>query len=133
MSNYKDKFPSKYIKVEDLNGRPLVVTVARVADELVGQDKDDKNVVYFREITKGLVLNRTNGESIAELANSEDVDDWPGARLQLYPAKTKYGGKTTPCIRVEAAPAASGRPPATTPSFVDELDPPENDIEGGTV
>jgi hypothetical protein len=122
MSNFKDKFPSKYIKVEDLDGHPLVVTVARVTEELVGPEKDDKNVVYFREITKGLVLNRTNGESISELANSEDVDDWPGTRLQLYPAKTKYGGKTMPCIRVEPAKGAPPRP-QLEPSFVDELEP----------
>jgi len=120
MSNFKDKFPSKYLKVEDLNGRPLILTVARVEDELVGPEKEDRNVVYFREIAKGLVLNRTNGESIADLAGSEDVDDWPKIRVQLYPSKTKFGGKTMPCIRVEAA-RGEPAPAQIAASFVDEL------------
>jgi hypothetical protein len=124
MSNFKDKFPSRYLKVDDLRGYPQVVTVTRVVAELVGREKDDKHVVYFREVPQGLVLNRVNGEALAGLAGSEDVEDWPGTRVQLYPARTTYQGKTVPCIRI--GPAATGAPGSAAADrlrFAEELKP----------
>lgn len=115
---YHVAFPSKYVKAADLAGRRLVVTVGDVsfADVGSGQNTDRKLVVRFRESdAKSLVLNRINCETIAELAGSDDIDQWPGTRIELYPAKTEFGGKRVDCIRIAApAPSPAARAVATT-------------------
>ena len=44
MPNWRDKFPSKYLKHADLNGQRHLLTIDRVPDELVGQGKDAEQV-----------------------------------------------------------------------------------------
>jgi hypothetical protein len=112
--SYKDYFPSKYLKVDNLKGRKIALTVSSCGPEDVGQgaDKKTKLVVHFKETTKGLVMNRVNSDSLSELAGSEDEQDWIGHRVILVPSKTDYQGKRVGCIRIEgpedaAAPAAS--------------------------
>jgi hypothetical protein len=133
MRSYKDNFPSRFLKVDDLKGRRLLVTIKEVTEERVGQgaDADDKLIAWFQEVPKGLVLNRTNCDSIGEIVGTDDVDLWPGHRVVLYPTKTDFGGKRVPCIRIEESPTGSAPPErvsAETQSFVNEL---ESDDEGG--
>ena len=58
----------KYLKAGDLQGRPVIVTIRDVVVETVGQgrDSEEKPVVCFVGKEKGLVLNTTNGNSIAD-------------------------------------------------------------------
>ena len=107
-----DKYPpSKYLKVDDLNGRPFDITVTRVTEEEIGQDKRDVFVLYSRETPKGFVLgNRINGDTIGEFLGTDDVDAWIGAVITLIPAKTSFGGQRVPCIRVKAARYSKGQP-----------------------
>jgi hypothetical protein len=126
MRSYTDKFPSRYLKADDLKGRRLLVTLDRVVDELIGQGRDaeDKAVVYFKEESNGLVLNKTNAASIAEITSTDDMDDWPGHRVVLYPTKTEMSGKRVPCIRIDEPPTAAAPPErvsADTQVFADEL------------
>lgn len=125
MANFRDKFAGKFIKVDDLRGQRRTVTIDRVAEETLGQgaDAEDKLVVYFREKdTKGLVLNRVNSESIAELAGDDDTDSWGGTRIELYPSRTEYQGKRVPCIRIDT-PSQSSAVQRTAPAarFTEEL------------
>ena len=48
---------------------------------------------------KGLILNKTNGRTVASLYGPK-VEAWVGQRITLYPATTSVGGRTTDCIRV---------------------------------
>jgi hypothetical protein len=101
----------KYLKCADLAGSPVVVTIQDVVEETVGQGRDteQKPVLSFTGMEKTLVLNTTNGNTIADALGWE-TQGWPGRQIELYPTTTDYSGKTVDCIRIRmpvaAAPAA---------------------------
>lgn len=119
MPNINDAFPSNYVKASDLKGNQAVVTVDRVEFEPVGRDKEMKAVAYFIGKTKGMVLNKTNGRKITEIAGSPLTEEWHGVAIVLYPTETEFAGETVECIRVKAvakgvrrtAPSAPVAPP----------------------
>ena len=121
--NINDAFPSKYIKASDLKDQPVTLTVTRVVKEPMVDGKV-LPVVYFQGTAKGLVLNKTNGLSIARLYGPETAS-WAGKSIQLYPAMTEYQGQATSCVRVQAAntppPIAEVAFPADGPNINDEL------------
>jgi hypothetical protein len=107
MASYKDAFPSKYLKADDLGGRRPVGTIASVtfADVGGGGKVERKLVVRFTDpALKGLVLNLVNADTIAEITGNDDYEHWPGHRVQLFPTKTEFQGKRVPCIRLCAPP-----------------------------
>jgi hypothetical protein len=91
-----DAFPSRYLRAGDLDGATQDV-VAKVTQELVGDDT--KLVAQFRD-SKSLVLNKTNGKMLAELARSEETDDWVGLEVELFPSTTDFRGDRVPCVRI---------------------------------
>lgn len=94
-------FPSRYLKYSDLQGRRVAVTIERVEIEKIA-DKQ-KPVVYFVGKEKGFVLNVTNARAIAEIAGGEEeMDNWAGVRISLYPTKVDFQGRRTDAIRVES-------------------------------
>ena len=97
-------FPSKYLAQGDLdqNGDTLV-TVSSSGFEPVGQDKEKKFVVYFKEIEKGLICNKTNFDRMLDAYETDETDDLDGKAFALYVnADVSYQGKTTGGIRVRA-------------------------------
>ena len=95
-----DVFPSKYVKVADLNGGDVEATVSSVEWEKVGDEQ--KAVCYFKgSHLKPLVLNKTNYESIEVIAGDEETDNWGGTRVVLYPTTIRFNGVMTPCIRLK--------------------------------
>lgn len=112
MSNYKTAFGS-YLKTEDLQGKACRLVIDAIATEEIDGDhgKEKKLVARFAGKDKGLILNRTNADSLAEIAGSEDTDDWSGVTIALYPDKTKFGGKTVDCMRIRSPQTAKPKPP----------------------
>jgi hypothetical protein len=96
-----DVFPSKYLKAASLSGKPIVYTIHSFAIEELGDAKERKPVLYFTETNSGLVLNKTRWTVVEELYGP-DTDGWVGNKLELFPDKTRFGGKTVPCISVRA-------------------------------
>lgn len=96
----RDSFPSKYLKASDLRGRDARVVIREITYENVGKDQSKKPVVYFRGTDKGLVLNRTNCNTIIELTKTPDPDEWRGVAIVIYPTETSFGGEQVECIRV---------------------------------
>ncbi len=94
-----DLFPSKYLKVADLNGGEVEATVSSVEWEKVSDD--EKGVCYFKGKIKPLVLNKTNYESIEAIAGDEETDNWGGTKVVLYPTTIRFNGVMTPCIRIK--------------------------------
>ena len=102
MPNFREAFPSKYLKADDFKGpRPMQIESVDIEDVGAGQQKEEKLVVSFVEVLKGLVLNRINAETIAEIASTEDYGQWAGVTVELYPTKTEFQGKRVPFIRVQ--------------------------------
>ena len=101
-----EMFPSRFFKAIDCKP-PLTLTVTGVAPEKF-QDGTSKHVVSFRESEKGLVLNKTNAESIAEMYG-DDSDRWAGRQIELYSAKVTGPNGLTDGVRVRMP---SGKPRA---------------------
>jgi hypothetical protein len=118
-----DVFPSKYLKAADLNGKARVLEIAEAPLETLKNasgEQQQKIVLYFVGESKRLPLNLINWDSVAEIGG-EDTDDWPGARIEIFPSTTQMGGKTVPCLRVrkprtgKAAPRVAEPPPNEDP------------------
>lgn len=94
-------FPSDYLKAADLGGRQIMVTMSHVAMNDIGGEP--KPILYFDGKEKGIVLNKTNANKIAELFG-DDTEDWKGQQIVLYEAMVDFQGRTVAAIRVRAAP-----------------------------
>jgi hypothetical protein len=101
MPNIDQMFPSKYLKAGDCEEADLILTIANVKFEELGQgDKaETKPVIYFDEAEKGLVLNKTNATTIAEL-HGRTTEQWIGKRIAIYATEVEMGGKVSMGIRV---------------------------------
>jgi hypothetical protein len=132
-----DAFPSKYLKKEDVGERRMVVTITRVEMEDVGQGEQQENkpVVYFDELEKGMVLNKGNADAMVEAAGGDDeMDNWRGVRVVLYVDRNvMFAGKRVGGLRV-TIPAGNAKPKgksvhATAAAGLehDELNPPDDD------
>jgi len=100
-----DMFPGRFLRGSDLKS-PATVVIRRVVQERMYSRAEraeaDKWVVYFEGARKGLVLNRTNAEKIAEIVGSRDSDDWIGRQVVLYPVEIEVAGARRPAVRVRA-------------------------------
>ncbi len=98
--NATELCPSPHLECADLAGKEKVVTIDRTDFHDVGEEKQNKGVLYFREFKRAMVLNRTNLRRIIDLYGTE-TDDWPGKQITLYPSETDFAGRTVACIRVK--------------------------------
>jgi hypothetical protein len=141
MPSFKTAFPSKYLKADDLGPTRPIVTIADVTFEDIGAGgkKERKLVASFREAgIKPLVLNLINCDSITTAAGTDDYEDWPGVRIQLFASKTEFQGKRVPCVRLcapppvptrKAAAAAAPAEPEDVPESNDYAEPADDDVE----
>lgn len=116
-------FPSKFLKSSDLMGRSVRVIMDRIEMESLGEDK--RPVIYFRGKEKGLVLNKTNANTIAEMWG-DDTDHWQGKEITLRPTRVDFKGERVDAIRVEFIQPPVQHQPAPTPAQPqhDERNPP---------
>jgi hypothetical protein len=93
-------FPSKYLRAADLT-ESRTVTVTSAALEVFKNDGRDqtKLVLTFRERdVKPWICNMTCYDILAGFLTDE-TDSWRGARIELYPDRTRFGNKLVDCIR----------------------------------
>jgi hypothetical protein len=135
-------FQTNFLKKDDV-GDGLILTIASVRMEDVGndEDKETKAVMRFREFQKGLVLNKTNWETIEEVYG-EDSDGWIGKRVKVYfDASVQFKGKRTGGLRIrmpsrpQAGPVAQQQPVAPAsepiPGLDDQDEPPQEEAPTG--
>jgi len=113
-----EAFPSKYLKSADIGDRQVMVTMKHVQLEKVGDD-DHKPVLYFRQGSKGLVLNKTNSKTI-DAAYGDEMDDWGGKEIILFSMMVQFRDELVESIRVKVPKAAPAPKPA--PQTQDEID-----------
>jgi hypothetical protein len=131
MSTWRNAFPSKHIKADDLANTRPIVTIASVDFESVGtgEKAEDKLVCHFTDDTfKPLVLNMINSETIAEIAGTDQYESWVGVRIQLYATKTEFAGKRVPCIRISEPPTTKPRTPRPV-TAAPALDTPSSEVD----
>jgi hypothetical protein len=117
MVTRNDLFPPRFINAASLES-PTVVTIAFAKIERLENMKgesEDKLVVYFEDHKQHLACNATNFDSICEITNQFDSENWGGHKVELYRDTTRVGGKTVPCVRVRA-PSGNKAPASKPPS-----------------
>lgn len=113
MANINESFPSKYLKAADIEGTPTI-TIADIAFEEVGKDKDVRPILYYDGEEKGIVLNKTNATNISKLYGYE-TDDWRGKQVMLGTTWVDFNGQSVEAIRIyppkrQSSNAPNGRP-----------------------
>jgi hypothetical protein len=104
-----EAFPGQYIKAADLQGKRVVVVIDKVTMEDIGGEQ--KPVMHFKGKDRGMVLNRTNGNAIADILGTDETDEWTGKAILLYPTRVDFQGKRVDAIRVDAPlPSQQQRP-----------------------
>ena len=107
MTTVSEAFPSNYLKATDLNNATIKVKIDKVVFEEIGQNKDKKPVVYFHEVKKGLVLNKTNAIGIAA-TYGDQMEGWTGKEIELFSMMVPFQGQNVPAIRVRTVAAVAG-------------------------
>ena len=121
MTTVSDAFPSNFLKAADLNNRTVKVAIDKVVFEEIGQNKDRKPVVYFADVKKGLVLNKTNAEQIGAV-HGQELEGWAGKEIELFSMMVPFNGQNVPAIRVRAV-AEPEEPVPARPNRADFNDP----------
>lgn len=108
----------KYFGEQDFNPQNEIktVTILKHCEEMVQNEKGKslKGVLYFKENVKPLILNVTNGKTIATLYG-KDADAWVGKRISLYFDPTiKVGKEIVGGTRVKAPVQADSENPICT-------------------
>lgn len=118
MPNMNDMFPSKYLRADDLRGpngrgwREFELAIRSVdLEEMGGEANEKKWVLHFERAEKGMVLNRTNAQSIVD-AYGEDSDTWIGERVVLFVMTVNTPQGPKPGIRIRVPAAQSAEVPA---------------------
>lgn len=117
MARVSDVYGGNWLTADDLAGREVTVTIESVSIHDMNDGKK-KAALHFVGKDKALLLNVTNGNTIAELLGTDEMDNWEGSRIRLYVAKVDFQGKRVPAIRVKdaaAVPAPPARKPAAQP------------------
>jgi hypothetical protein len=116
----RDALPGRYLTGDDLDGE-VVVTIERVVLEPFRDPRTRvetrKPVMYFQRAKRGLIVNRTNWRSVADLYGDES-DNWTGKRIALAGVMVDAYGKQTKAVRVRPVrltPPAPGQKSASTP------------------
>lgn len=126
---------SRYLKKEDIGTATPIVTIESASWEEVGEEKDEKPILYFKGKSKGLVCNKTIQDTIVDLfgdppAQSEDgshLTRWlRGKQVQLYvDTSVRYAGKRVGGLRIRAA---SGEQAEPAPEPMNEPPPPDEEF-----
>ena len=114
MVKRSEAFPSKWLSAADLDGGSIIAAIKVASLEtLKGFDGVDtkKIVIYFAHKHKPLQLNRTNYDSVAGIAGTDETDDWPGTKVELFVNREIVKGKLTDCVRIRKP----GTPAKTKP------------------
>lgn len=95
--NVDDYFTGDFLKAGDITDK-TIATIKKVDEVTI--DEETKPVVYFEELNKCLVLNKTNATKIADVAKSAKFVDWIGKRIMMYSTMVPFRGKDVPAIRI---------------------------------
>lgn len=103
----KEMYPSKYLKADDVEEQggevPVLIKSVRLEEMQDNEGaKEDKPVLYFNNVPKGMVLNKTNADRISAVYGDES-DLWRGKPVTLYTEQVTAFGKTTNAIRLRVA------------------------------
>lgn len=104
--DFDELYPGRFLKGGDFARTPRTLTIARVQlEELEGEKgKRKRGIVRFREESRELVLNKTNGLLLRAMFG-RSTEAWVGRRVTFaFDAEVKLGGKIVGGIRIVGSP-----------------------------
>jgi hypothetical protein len=120
---------SRYLKAADLGkiGSEKRTKIKITTKETnVGERQETKACVWFTNLDKGLLLNKTNLR-VLQSAFGNSMDAWVGKIVVLYSIMADFRGQMGPALRVKIPPPKdSYRAPPPPPKPIDE----DEDIDG---
>lgn len=91
---------SDFLKAEDIGANFWTATISAV-DMKQFDDGIRKLFIMFHELDKGLVLNKTNADTIGDLYG-RNTDGWVNRQVMLMTMPVDYQGKKVQAIRLRA-------------------------------
>ena len=117
---------SKYLRKEDLQGRPWRVTIKSFKKGNVARADDEPEIKWifvFKELDRPVVMNQTNLELIGDALNTDDSNDFAGREITLWDdPSVKFGGKRVGGIRVREVREGDESPPQKPRDMTDDDD-----------
>lgn len=132
MTDYRSMYDAQFIGAWDLSGHDVTVKIAKVSGESIvgeGGRTNKRPILTFAGAEKRMIINRTNGKIIASLYGN-DVAQWVGKAITLYPTRVRMGPETVDAVRVRPE-VPKTKANATAPSAKAETLP--HDPETGEV
>lgn len=96
-------YKSKFWKAADLAGGPITLEIERAAyEELRTPDggSQQKVVLYFKGEQRALPVGITVFDTIVDVTNEPDSDNWGTHRVELFASTVEVHGERKPCVRV---------------------------------
>jgi hypothetical protein len=106
--NAEDAFPGKYLRASDLQGKRIRVTIEAVTLDKVGDNR--RLVLRFVGKERGMVVNKTNMNTLALLTRSKETDDWVGWRITLFQGWAQFQGNNVAALRISDDPQSAVGP-----------------------
>ena len=123
-----DAFPSEFLKAADIGQSQVKVLISHVELREM-TDGENKPVVFFQNKKKGVVLNVTNANAIAQYYG-DDMDHWAGKTIVLFTMMVSFQGRMQPGIRVRIpGPGEGGAAQAPKPAPVQQSENPADTDE----
>lgn len=97
------KSNSQFLKAADLGAQKPVVEIAtaEVRENEYNGETRTQVVLAFVGKEKVLGLNVTNARRIAQLFETNNIEEWVGGKIRLYVDQTQLqDGRTVDCIRI---------------------------------
>ena len=128
--------PSTSLKAADLEGSEIELIIASyVIKEFDEVDKKTnetyqvrKPIFSFEETEKTFVCNKTNRSAIA-YAYGDEMDEWIGKPITLYPTMVQFGSDMVEAIRVRVVKKGTAKKPSFVKKHDDRNPPPQLDDE----
>jgi hypothetical protein len=99
----RDFLGGNYLRKEDVSG-PTNATIEAIRSVKVPNADREKLVVWFREIAKPLILNKTNTRTLVDIFQSTNTATWIGGQVMLFvESSVQFGGKLVGGIRLQPA------------------------------
>ena len=135
MTMWSEFSNSQYLSSGDFAHREeRKLTVESIRSELVGRDRDNKPVLYFKQRdAKPLILNRANKRQLAICGPS--VESCIGASVVLHVIDTEYSGDPVRGIRIKhvVPPPAADFAPNAKQRAQQAPEPPADDSFGDPI
>lgn len=114
MPMVSDMLQSKYLKKEDVE-TPTVFTIRDVSLEDVGQEGEQRWILWLNESQKGMVLNATKIR-LLEGSYGKNSDDWKSQKVRLsHDPNVMFGSKRVGGIKMDVSARASAKQAAQAP------------------